>query len=89
MCCGEKGNEYIMNVFSPLWLLVHDHSVLPLAHHASHPEIKIIIFKSFCLRRSPDHGTVKVVVVVVVVLGRTTLVFHFLQDTEISIKQHL
>ncbi len=74
-----------MNVFSPLWLLVHDHSVLPLAHHASHPEIKIIIFKSFCLRRSPDHRTVNVVAVLVV-LGRTTLVFHFLQDTKIFIK---
>ncbi len=36
----------------------------------------------FCLRRSPDHGTVDVVVVVVVVvllllLGGTTLVFVF------------
>ncbi len=36
----------------------------------------------FCPRRSPDHGSV-VVVVVVVVLGGTTLVFDFLQDTEI------
>ncbi len=41
----------------------------------------------FCLRRSPDHGTVDVVVVVVVVLvGGTTLVFDFFQDTEIFIK---
>ncbi len=33
----------------------------------------------FCQRRSPDHGTVNVVVVVVVVfvLGGTTLVFDF------------
>ncbi len=46
---------------------------------------------SFCLRRSPDHGTVDVVVVVVVVvvivlLGGTTLIFDFFQDTEIFIK---
>ncbi len=35
-------------------------------------------FSYFCLRRSPDHGTVDVVVVVVVVLiGGTTLVFDF------------
>ncbi len=41
----------------------------------------------FCLRRSPDHGTVDVVVVVVLVLvGGTTLVFDFFQDTEIFIK---
>ncbi len=41
---------------------------------------------SFCLRRSPDHGTVDVVVVVVVVVGGTTLIFDFFQDTKIFIK---
>ncbi len=42
---------------------------------------------SYCLRRSPDHGTVDVVVVVVLLLvGGTTLVFDFFQDTEIFIK---
>ena len=40
----------------------------------------------FCLRRSPDHGTVDVVVVVLLLLGGTTLVFDFFQDTEIFIK---
>ncbi len=41
----------------------------------------------FCLRRSPDHGTVDVVVVVVLLLlGGTTLIFDFFQDTEIFIK---
>ncbi len=58
----------------------------------------VVVF--FCLRRSPDHGTVDVVVVVVVVvvvgvvvvlvvvllLGGTTFVFDFFQDTEIFIK---
>ncbi len=45
-------------------------------------------FYDFCLRRSPDHGTVDVVVVVVVVVlvGGTTLIFDFFQDTEIFIK---
>ncbi len=46
-------------------------------------------FLCFCLRRSPDHGTVDVVVVVVLLLllvGGTTLVFYFFQDTEIFIK---
>ncbi len=38
-----------------------------------------------CLRRSPDHGTVDVDVVVVLV-GGTTLIFDFFQDTEIFIK---
>ncbi len=39
----------------------------------------------FCLRRSPDHGTVDVIVVVVLI-GGTTLIFDFFQDTEIFIK---
>ncbi len=40
----------------------------------------------FCLRRSPDHGTVDVVVVLLLLLGGTTLIFDFFQDTEIFIK---
>ncbi len=46
-----------------------------------------ILFDRFCLRRSPDHGTVDVVVVVLLLLvGGTTLIFDFFQDTEIFIK---
>ncbi len=43
----------------------------------------------FCLRRSPDHGTVDVVVVLLLLLlllGGATLIFDFFQDTEIFIK---
>ncbi len=46
---------------------------------------KVFLLLCFCLRRSPDHGTVDVVVVLVVV-GGTTLIFDFFQDTEIFIK---
>ncbi len=47
-----------------------------------------LLYVYFCLRQSPDHGTVDVVVVVLVVvlLGGTTLIFNFFQDTEIFIK---
>ncbi len=42
----------------------------------------------FCLRQSPDHGTVDVLVVLLLLLflGGTTLIFAFFQDTEIFIK---
>ncbi len=62
------------------WGSMYDIRGLPVFHHFQKPP------SPFCLRRSPDHGTVDVVVVVVVLVGGTTLVFNFFQDTEIFIK---
>ncbi len=67
-------------------------ALMSLAHFEKHVSVFFWCSEhnlSFCLRRSPDHGTVDVVVVLLLLLlllGGTTLVFHFFQDTEIFLE---
>ena len=81
--CASKIHSLALTFVCPVYESARELVALKLQQNR-HRLPDIYTDAAFCLRRSPDHGTVDVVVVVLV--GGTTLIFDFFQDTEIFIK---